>query len=148
MLLMLRVAPPKPDLIEPASSPHSNAKASRRDLSVKRTVIAARDMIEDFGSVGNQPGKDVKTPRRTLRICDSSDCLRKLQIFLQLNNVYPTLLKYGSITIETNCFRLQLLELLLYSLIAPWQEACPHSVRLRSKPQVETRRLKLAVIDL
>src|SRR3954452_13384148 len=148
MLFVHRVASAKSNLVQTAAAPHLDPKAARRNLRVEWPVVSARNVVKYLAAISDQPREDIKPPGRALGVRDRGDRLGELYIFLQLDHIAAALLKDGPVSLQADQLRLQLLKLLLDGLMPSGQEARPHAVSFRAKPQVEACRLKLTLVEL
>ena len=71
-----RMAAAETNLRQPRALAHQHRKSARRDLGIKRTVIAGLDAVEAARLVGDDAGEHVEPPGRTFRIGGGGNLVR------------------------------------------------------------------------
>jgi hypothetical protein len=71
-----------------------DTEAARRNLQIERTLVAAAHAFELGGIIGDQPGKNIQPPRRTLGVRKPADIALQFQRFHQRHDVDAALLQH------------------------------------------------------
>src|SRR5205807_5099306 len=106
-----------------------------------RSAVTGLDLVEALPAVGDQPGEDVDSSRRALRVRLAADVVRKVEAFDERDEVRPVRLEDRAIAGEVDLAHHEVVQALFDSVIAPWQEAATQPVGHRAQMQVEARRL-------
>ena len=82
-----RMAAAETDLRQPRAFAHQHRKGARRDLGIKRAVIARLDAIEAAQFVGDHAGEDVEPAGRAFRIGGGGNIVGQRQAFQQRHDI-------------------------------------------------------------
>ncbi len=132
---------------EPRALAQQHRKRLRADLGIERAVIAGADHVEAAGAVGDDAGEHVEPSGRALRVGGGDDLRRQRQAFQQRHDVDAVGLQHRAVG-EIDLVQLQLVDALGDGRAGPRQEAGAHPVGDVAEPQVEARRLDLALDEV
>ena len=68
-----RRAAAEAELVQPRAGAHHDAEGARRDLDIKRALIAVIELVEILAVVADQPRQDVEPAGRAFGIGESGD---------------------------------------------------------------------------
>ena len=129
------------DLREPGALAHQHREGARRNLGIKRAVIAGLDPVEAAQLIGDDAGEHIEPSGRAFRIGGGGNVVRQRQAFQQRHDIDATGFQHGAVG-EREFVQLQFVD-------APGdrgragQETRAHPVGDFAQAQIEARRLDL-----
>ncbi len=132
---------PQPKLREPRAFAHQHRKCLRRNLGIKRPVIARLDAVEAARVVGDDAREHVEPAGRAFRIGGCCDILRQREAFEQRHDIDRAGLQHRAVG-QRDLVQLQVLDALRDRGVAG-QEARAHAIRDVAEAQVKACGLDL-----
>ena len=136
-----RMAAAEADLRQPRAFAHQHREGARRNLGIKRAVIAGLDAVEAARLVGDDAGEHVEPAGRAFRIGGGGNLVGQRQAFQQRHDINAAGLQHGAVA-ERDFVQFEPFDALGHRR-APGQEARAHAIGDFTQPQIEARRLDL-----
>src|SRR5262249_15605880 len=140
-------------LVERDAGLHAHGKRLRRDFQIECAAVAGADLVEPWRGVGDDARENVEPTSGRFRIRAAADVVGQRGRLEKRDEVHPATLKRHArarprqlVDHKIALGETALTQTALHGL-AKWQEARSQLIRLRTQPEVQARRLELAVID-
>ena len=140
---LLGMTAAKPDLAQFRPRFDADAEAAGRNLEPKLALVVERHLVERLSPIDDEAGENVDAASRALRVCGAGQVGSQLEALHQPGDVDDPFLQHGAFAGQRDRLRVQALEPVANSVLAPGQEARANTIGFLAEPQVETGRLKL-----